>query len=173
MSAAGSPTGRLRALGLDVPAAGPAAAWHLPVADAGGLLHVSGQVPFVDGGELLHEGRLEGDADIDVGRACARRCAAFVLAQLAAAAGGLENVALVKVTVFVASAPGFTRQPEVAHGASELFLEVLEANGRHARSAVGVAALPLGAPVEVEAVARVLAGSVRRSTSLDTEPYDR
>jgi enamine deaminase RidA (YjgF/YER057c/UK114 family) len=150
-----TPTERLRALGLELPAPDPVLAWHLPVAQDDGLLWVSGQVPFVDGA-LLHTGALATDEDVAVGYACARRCAAHVLAQLARAAGSLERiVAVPKLTVFVASAPGFTRQPEVAHGASELLHEVLGDAGRHARSAVGVAALPLGAPVEVEAVARV------------------
>lgn len=150
-----TPTERLRALGLELPAPDPVLDWHLPVADDDGLLWVSGQVPFVDGA-LPHTGALASDDDVAIGYDCARRCAAHVLAQLTKAAGSLERIAAVpKITVFVASAPGFTRQPEVAHGASELLFEVLGAAGRHARSAVGVAALPLGAPVEVEAVARV------------------
>lgn len=151
-----TPTERLRALGLDLPAPHPVLAWHLPVADDDGLLWVSGQVPFVDGGELLRTGPLTSDDDVRIGYDCARRCAAHVLAQLGKAAGSLERIAAVpKITVFIASAPGFTRQPEVAHGASELIHEVLGEAGRHARSAVGVASLPLGASVEVEAVARV------------------
>jgi enamine deaminase RidA (YjgF/YER057c/UK114 family) len=150
-----TPTQRLRELGLALPAPDAGFAWHQPVAQDDGLLWVSGQVPFVDG-ELLHTGPLATDDDVTIGYACARRCAAHVLAQLARAAGSLEQIAAVpKLTVFVASAPGFTRQPEVAHGASDLLFEVLGDAGRHARSAVGVAALPLGAPVEVEAVARL------------------
>lgn len=150
-----TPTERLRALGLELPAPDAVLDWHLPVADDDGLLWVSGQVPFVDG-RLPHTGALASEADVAVGYDCARRAAAHVLARLARAAGSLERVAAVpKLTVFVASAPRFTWQPEVAHGASELIYEVLGDAGRHARSAVGVAALPLGAPVEVEAVARV------------------
>jgi enamine deaminase RidA (YjgF/YER057c/UK114 family) len=150
MSAAADPTGLPHA-------SGPATAWHLPVAAGGdGTLHVSGQVPFDDEGAVLQTGRLETEADVAAGVACARRCAAHVLAQLKAAAGGdLGRVTMVKLTVFVASAPGFTQQPQVANGASELIHELLGDRGRHARSAIGVASLPLGVPVEVEAVARL------------------
>ena len=145
-------------MSIDLPAAGgPATAWHLPTAVADdGTLYVSGQVPFTDDGGLLRTGRLEDEGDVEVGQACARRCAAHVLAQLQAAADGdLDRVTLLKLTVFVASAPGFTLQPLVANGASELVHELLGDRGRHARSAVGVASLPLGVPVDVEAIARL------------------
>lgn len=145
-------------MSIDLPkAGGPMAAWQLPTAaDEDGTLYVSGQVPFTDDGGLLHTGRLEREADVEMGQACARRCAAHVLAQLKEAAGGdLSRVTVLKLTVFVASGPEFTLQPLVANGASELVHEVLGDAGRHARSAVGVAQLPLGVPVEVEAIARL------------------
>lgn len=150
-----TPSDRLAALGITLKANPAALAWHLPVADDDGILHVSGQVPFTADGGLLHVGRLETADDVEIGYACARQCAIHVLAQLEAAAGSLARVRLTKITVFVASAPDFTGQPEVAHGASELLYEILGDAGRHARSAVGVAALPLGVPVEVEAIARI------------------
>jgi enamine deaminase RidA (YjgF/YER057c/UK114 family) len=153
-----SAAARLEALGIVLEAAPAAAEWHLPVANGAGVLYVSGQVPFVDG-SLPHTGRLTTDADVEIGRWCARQCAIHVLAQLEAAAGTLERIeSVLKLTVFVASAPGFTRQPEVAHSASELLHAVLGPAGRHARSAVGVSALPLDAPVEIEAIASIRPG---------------
>jgi len=122
------------------------------VVSAGRHLWVSGQVAAADG-DLLATGVVGADVDLEVARRCARQCAANLLDRIREAPGGLESVVrVVKLTVYVASAPGFTEQHLVANGASELLVEVLGDAGRHARAAIGVAALPLGSPVEVEAV---------------------
>jgi enamine deaminase RidA (YjgF/YER057c/UK114 family) len=116
---------------------------------------MSGQVAFI-GTELLATGVLGDDIDIPTGQACARQCAINLLGRLQEELGSLAHVKKVlKLTVFVSSAPGFRDQPQVANGASEVFAEVLGARGRHARSAVGVAELPLGTPVEIEAIIAV------------------
>jgi enamine deaminase RidA (YjgF/YER057c/UK114 family) len=144
---------RLTRLGLQLPDPPAAVAAFEPVVRAGSTVYVSGQVATRDG-ELVATGRLGDDLDVAGGQDAARQCALNVLAQLRAAAGGLDGVErLVKVTVFVASTPDFTAQPQVADGASRLFVDVLGPAGRHARAAIGVAALPIGSPVEVEAVA--------------------
>jgi enamine deaminase RidA (YjgF/YER057c/UK114 family) len=150
-----SPTAQLARLGVTVPEApAPAAAYvgHVLVGD---LIHTAGQLPLRDGA-LLAEG-LVGDAvDVDTAQQCARVCAINVLAQVRAAGRDLDDVRrILKLTVFVASAPGFTDQHLVANGASEFLGEVFGDAGRHARSAVGVAALPLGSPVEIEAIVAV------------------
>lgn len=152
-----TPSERLAALGITLHARSAALDWQTPVAVDGDTLHVSGQVPFTEdeGLALTHVGRLEDESDVEIGRACARQCAIHVLAQLEAAAGGLERVRMVRITVFIASAPEFTFQSDVANGASDLLYDVLGDAGRHARSAIGVASLPLGCAVEVEAIARI------------------
>lgn len=152
-----TPSERLAALGITLHARPAALDWQTPVAVDGDTLHVSGQVPFTEdtGLALTHVGRLEDESDVEIGRACARQCAIHVLAQLEAAAGGLERVRMVRITVFIASAPEFSFQSDVANGASDLLYDVLGDAGRHARSAIGVAALPLGCAVEVEAIARI------------------
>jgi enamine deaminase RidA (YjgF/YER057c/UK114 family) len=108
------------------------------------------------GDGLVATGRLGAEIDLDTGRACARQCALNLVAQLKAALDDLGRVRqFVKVTVFVASEPSFTDQHLVANGASELLADVFGDAGRHARSALGMASLPLGSPVEVEAVVQV------------------
>lgn len=135
---------------LPVPAA-PAAA-YLPFMRSGNLLFTAGQLPLVEG-RLAATGLVGRDVELEAAKAAARHCAINILAQVQAATGNLETIArLVKLTVFVASAPGFTEQHLVANGASEFLAEALGERGRHARSAVGVAALPLDAAVEIEAV---------------------
>lgn len=125
-----------------------------PLVRDGKLLLLSGQVAFV-GSELLATGRLGDDVDNDTGRACARQCAVNLLGRIQEELGSLDEVdQVVKLTIFVASAPGFREQHVVAHGASDIFREVLADRGKHARSAIGVAELPLGTPVEVEAIVR-------------------
>ena len=120
----------------------------------GDLVVMSGQIAMVDS-ELLATGRLGDNVDLDTGRACARQCAINLLGRLQEELGSLDDVAqVVKLTIFVASASGFREQHLVAHGATDLFVEVLGEKGKHARSAVGVAELPLGTPVEVEATLR-------------------
>lgn len=150
------PEQRLAELDLELPAPPTAVAAYEPFVVVGATVHVSGQIAMRDG-ELVARGRLGGEVDVATGQECARACALNVLAQLrAAASGSLERVhRLVKVNVVVASDPGFAEQPQVANGASQLFLDVLGSAGAHARSAVGVAALPLGTPVEIDAVAEI------------------
>lgn len=126
-----------------------------PLRREGNLLMMSGQVAFV-GTELLATGVLGDDVDVPTGQACARQCAINLLGRLQEELGSLANVKQVlKLTVFVSSAPGFRDQPKVANGASEVFAHVLGERGCHARSAIGVAELPLGTPVEVEAIVAV------------------
>jgi enamine deaminase RidA (YjgF/YER057c/UK114 family) len=142
---------RLAELGIVLPQPAAPVASYVPVVIAGGLAHVSGQLPFVEG--ALVTGRLGEDVDLDLGTRAARACALMILAQLGAALGSLDRVArVVKLGAFVNSAAGFTDQPKVANGASDLMVEVFGEAGRHARSAVGVPVLPLGAAVEVDAI---------------------
>ncbi|MBI2237997.1 MAG: RidA family protein, partial [Actinobacteria bacterium] len=128
---------------------------YVPVRVSGDLAYVAGQVAMVEG-EVLHSGHLGAEVSVEEGQEAAKRCALQVLAALKESLGSLDRVrGIVQVNVFVSSAPGFTEQPKVANGASDLFVEVFGESGRHARAAVGVAELPLGAPVEVAVVARV------------------
>ena len=142
---------RLVELGIELPAPAAPVAAYVPVVVAGNLAHVSGQLPFV-GGKLV-TGRLGEDVSLEQGVAAARACGLMILAQLEAALGSLDRVErIVKLGAFVSSAAAFTDQPKVANGASELMAEVFGEAGKHARSAVGVPVLPLGAAVEVDAV---------------------
>jgi enamine deaminase RidA (YjgF/YER057c/UK114 family) len=137
------------------PAPAPAGAYTatLTVDD---LLFTSGQVAVDPEGRLVARGALGAEVDLDTGVACARQCAINVVTQVAAALGDLDQVRrVVKLTVFVASAPGFTDQPLVANGASELITHIFGEIGIHTRSAVGVAALPGNSPVEVEAILQI------------------
>jgi enamine deaminase RidA (YjgF/YER057c/UK114 family) len=142
---------KLQALGIDLPAAPKAVANYLPAVQAGDLVIVSGQLPLKDG-QLTCTGKLGDDVTIDAGYAAARQCAINALAALSGVIGGdWSRVAqVVRLGGFVASASGFTDQPKVVNGASDLMVEVFGDIGRHARAAVGVAELPLGAAVEVE-----------------------
>jgi enamine deaminase RidA (YjgF/YER057c/UK114 family) len=151
-----SPEERLRALGIDLPAAAAPVAAYVSCVRTGDLVYVSGQVPLVDG-KPAWTGRLgAGGLGVEEGAAAAQRCAVNVIAALKAELGDLGRVRrVVKLTGFVACEPGFTDHPKVVNGASELFGEVFGEAGRHARAAVGVAALPLGVPVEVEAIVEV------------------
>ena len=146
---------RLAELGITLPAAAAPVASYVPAVEAGGLLHISGQISFAEDGSLIL-GRLGDDLELDDGIAAARRCGVMLLAQMKAALGSLDRVGrVVKLGVFVNSAPGFTNQPKVANGASELMQQVFGEAGRHARSAVGVAVLPLGVAVEIDAIVEV------------------
>ena len=146
---------RLAALGLTLPPVVPPVAAYVPAVRTGSYVYVSGQLPTVDG-KLPAVGKVGGAVTAEDAAGMARTCALNALAAAAAAAGGLEGIRrIVKVTGFVASAPGFTGQPQVINGASELLIEVFGEDGKHARSAVGVAELPLNAPVEVELIAEV------------------
>ncbi|HEV2785086.1 MAG TPA: RidA family protein [Solirubrobacteraceae bacterium] len=148
------PDERLAALGVELPAPPAPAAAYKPWSVAGDLVFTAGQLPLVDG-KLLRTGRLGDEVTTAEGADLARAAAINVLAVARAAAGDLRRVRVVKLTVFVASADGYTEQHLVANGASEFVAQVLGDDGLHARSAVGVASLPLGAPVEVEAVLRL------------------
>jgi enamine deaminase RidA (YjgF/YER057c/UK114 family) len=146
---------RLVELGIELPPAAAPLASYVPVRISGGHAFVAGQVPLEDG-RLLVWGRLGAGLSIEQGQAAARRCALQGLAALRDALGSLDRVrAIVKLEVFVTSAPGFTDQPKVANGASDVLVEVFGDEGRHARVAVGVSELPLGAPVEVALIASV------------------
>ena len=148
---------RLKELGLTIPVAAAPVASYIPAVEQGGLLHISGQISFAEDGSLI-KGRLGDDVDLDGGIAAARRCGVMLLAQMKAALGSLDRVEkIVKLGVFVNSTPDFVDQPKVANGASELMQDVFGEAGRHARSAVGVAVLPLGVAVEVDAIVAVRA----------------
>lgn len=147
---------KLEELGLTLPQAAAPVAAYVPAVEAGGMLHVSGQLPFRDGQVVT--GRLGAGVSLEEGQDAAQRCGLMLVAQLKAALGDLSRVKrIVKLGVFVNSAPDFTDQPKVANGASELMVALFGDAGRHARSAVGVAVLPLGAAVEVDAVVEVAA----------------
>ena len=145
---------RLASLGLSLPEVATPAGAYTPYTRAGALVFTAGQLPLV-GGELAGVGTLGADVTRQQGAELARIAGLNVLAIAAEAAGDLDEVRVVKATVFVASAPGFAEQSQVADGASDLFAAVLGQPGVHARSAVGVASLPKGSPVEVEAVLEV------------------
>ncbi len=145
---------RLAELGIELPPAAAPVAAYVPLVVAGELAHVSGQLPFV-GGSLV-TGRVGEDVSLEQGTAAARACGLMILAQLQSALGSLDRVErIVKLGAFVNSAAGFTDQPKVANGASELMAEVFGEAGRHARSAVGVPVLPLGAAVEIDAIVAI------------------
>ncbi len=142
---------KLAELGLVLPPAAAPVAAYVPAVEAGGMLHLSGQLPFRDGRVVT--GRLGGNLSLEEGQEAARLCGLMVVAQVKAALGGFDRVRrIVKLGVFVNSTPDFTDQPKVANGASELMAALFGEAGRHARAAVGVAALPLGAAVEVDAI---------------------
>jgi enamine deaminase RidA (YjgF/YER057c/UK114 family) len=146
---------RLAELDIHLPEPAAPVASYVPAVEAGGLLYISGQLPFRADGSLI-TGRLGEDYDVAHGQEAAERCAIMLLAQLQKALGSLERVErIVKLGVFVASDPHFTEQPQVANGASQLMERVFGEAGRHARSAVGVPVLPLGAAVEVDAIVAV------------------
>ena len=152
-----TPEQRITELGLQLPEPPAPVASYVPTVVSGRLVFVSGQVPLVDG-RIRAPGLVGDEVTQEQAVNEARACAVNVLAQLRAAAGSLNRIArILKVTVFVASAPGFRAQPLVANGASDLFVDVFGEAGRHARAAVGVAELPLGASVEVEAIAELVA----------------
>ena len=144
---------RLTELGIELPPPPEALAAYVPVRVVAGLAFVAGQVPMVDG-EVLHGGRLGDDVSVEQGTDAARHGAVQALSALRGALGTFDRIeALAQVTVFVAATAGFTQHPAVANGASELLVEALGDEGKHARAAVGVASLPLGASVEVAVTA--------------------
>ena len=145
---------KLAEMGLTLPQVVPPLAAYVPAVQSGNYVYVSGQLPMVDG-KLPYTGKVGAEVTPEQGAELARYCALNALAAIDSLVGLAAIVKIVKITGFVASAPGFTGQPAVVNGASELFGDVLGELGRHARSAVGVAELPLGAPVEVEVIAEV------------------
>lgn len=141
---------RITALGITLPAAPAPVATYVPAVQTGDLLFVSGQI------SAGVTGSVGDDITVDQGYDAARGCGLALLAQARVALGSLDRIArVVKLTGFVASGPGFTQQPEVVNGASDLMVEVFAEAGRHTRAAVSAAALPRGAAVEVEAVFEV------------------
>ena len=146
----GSAVERLQALGLDLPSVGGDSNYvnHRSV---GSSIHVAGQLPYKDG-ELLGQGILGRDVEVEAARDLARQAALNALAVAADAAGGLDRVRIVQMLVFVASTPAFGQQSKVADAASQLLVDVLGEHGRHARTAIGVASLPRNSPVEIQMV---------------------
>ena len=143
---------RLKDLGITIPQAAAPAANYVPTVVTGSTLYVSGQIPMGSGG-LEFIGKLGADMDAETGAAAARLCAINIIAQAKSALGDLDRVGrIVKLVGFVNSSPDFGDQPKVINGASDLMFEIFGEAGRHARSAVGVPVLPLGAAVEVDAV---------------------
>ena len=150
-----SATERLAALGLTLPPVATPLAGYVPAVRTSGFVYVSGQVPVADG-KLLGTGKVGSEVGTEEAARMARACALNGLAAAASVAGGLDGIRrIVKVVGFVASAPGFSGQPQVINGASEFLIEVFGEDGKHARSAIGVAELPLNAPVEVEMIVEV------------------
>lgn len=148
---------KLEELGLTLPEAAAPIASYVPLVEANGFIHVSGQLPFRDGQVVT--GRLGENTSLEQGQDAARLCALMVVAQLKKHLGDLSRVErVVKLGVFVNSAGDFTDHPQVANGASDLMEALFGDAGKHARAAVGVPALPRGAAVEVDAVVQVAAG---------------
>ena len=143
---------RLAALGLELPEVATPAGAYVPAVISGNLVFTAGQIPLVDG-KLMAEGRLGAEITAEQGKEIAQRCALNAIAAVKSVLGDLERVKkVVKVVGFVASTPDFTAQPGVVNGASELLQAAFGDVGIHARSAVGVAVLPLNSPVEVELI---------------------
>lgn len=151
------PTSRLRELGYELPSVPEPAGSYVPAVRSGSFVFTAGQLPFRDG-QLSSKGKVGNEVGVEEAKEAARLCALNALAAASEAAGSLEDIIrIVKVTGYVASEKGFNRQPEVLNGASDLLGEVFGGAGLHARSAVGVAELPLDSPVEVELVVEVSA----------------
>jgi len=147
------PSARLAALGLTLPTVAAPVGTYVPALRHGDLVWTSGQLPFSEGSLLATGAVGSRDGDVTPERAaeCARAAALNAIAAAAQVAGGIDQIErVIKVVGFVASAPDFTAQPTVVNGASDLLVEIFGDAGRHARSAVGVVSLPLGAPVEIE-----------------------
>lgn len=147
-----SPETRLEELGIDLPETPAPAGAYVPATRAGKLVFTAGQLP-VEAGEPTLRGKVGDTVGVDEAREAARLCAMNALAAASTQTGGVAGISrIIKVTGFVASAPGFNEQPQVINGASEFLGEIFGGAGLHARSAVGVAELPMDAPVEVELV---------------------
>lgn len=145
---------KIAELGLELPQPAAPVASYVPAVEAGGMLFISGQLPFVDG--TVVTGRLGEDVSLEQGEAAARACGIMLIAQMKAALGSLDRVErIVKLGAFISSTADFTAQPKVANGASDLMVQVFGPAGQHARSAVGVPVLPLGAAVEIDAIVAI------------------
>lgn len=152
---AGTVEARMQEQGLSLPSVAAPAGNYVPAVQTGSLLFISGQLPIVDGAVRVR-GTLGGGVSLEDGQEAARLCALNIIAQAKAALGDLDRVTrVVKLVGFVSSAPDFGDQPKVVNGASDLMVAAFGDDGRHARAAVGVASLPLGAAVEVEAILEV------------------
>jgi enamine deaminase RidA (YjgF/YER057c/UK114 family) len=150
-----TPEERLAEMGLQIPPLAGSVATYVPAVRTGSYVYISGQLPWRDG-ELIHSGKVGADVSPDDAYECARQCALNALAAIRSQVGDLSAVTrVVKLVGFVASDPGFTEQPQVVNGASELLGQIFGDVGQHARSAVGVAVLPLDTPVEVELIVEV------------------
>lgn len=152
---AGKIDAHLADLGITLPTATAPVANYVPYVISGNLVHISGQITM-ENGDLKFVGKLGADYDVETGQKAARLCALNLVAQLKAAIGDLDKVSrVVKLNAFVNSAPDFTDQPKVVNGASDTMVEIFGDAGKHARSAVGVAALPLGVAVEIDGIFEV------------------
>ncbi|MCK6600404.1 MAG: RidA family protein [Bacteroidetes bacterium] len=150
-----TPESKLTSLGITLPQPTAPLANYVPVKRSGTTLYVSGQLPLADG-KLLAEGKTGAEVSPELAATCARQCIINALAAIRGEIGTLDRIfQIVKLTGFVASAPGFTGQPAVVNGASDFLVEVFGDAGRHARSAVGVSELPRNAPVEIELIAEL------------------
>jgi len=149
-----APTERLRELGIELPPAVTPAGAYIPARRSGSLVFTAGQLPFVDGA-LPATGKVGAEVSPEEAKQYAATCILNALASVHALVGIDSIKRVVKVVGFVASAEGFTGQPGVVNGASELLGEIFGDAGKHARSAVGVAELPIGAPVEIELIVEV------------------
>lgn len=151
-----NPQERMQELGLELPQVPMPAASYVPAVRTGNLVFTAGQVSFEDG-EIRVTGKVGDAVSLEEAQHAARLCALNALAAAASEAGGLDRISrIIKVVGYVASAPGFNGQPQVVNGASDLLGEIFGENGHHARSAVGVAELPLGVPVEVEMIVELV-----------------
>ncbi|WP_412776565.1 RidA family protein [Thalassospira lucentensis] len=149
---AGKIDAHLADLGITLPAATAPVANYVPYVIAGNLVHISGQITM-ENGELKFVGKLGKDYQVEDGQKAARLCALNLVAQLKSAIGDLDKVTrVVKLNAFVNSDPAFTDQPKVVNGASDTMVEIFGDAGKHARSAVGVASLPLGVAVEIDGI---------------------
>lgn len=149
------PSQKMAELNIQLPSIAAPVGSYVPALKSGSFVYTSGQLPFSDG-KLLHNGRVGANVSLEQAAQAARQAGLNALSAAAQAAGGINHIRrLIKVTVYVSSDPAFTDQPKVANGASDLFVQILGDAGRHARAAIGVAALPLGACVEIDLVAEV------------------
>jgi enamine deaminase RidA (YjgF/YER057c/UK114 family) len=150
-----TPEERLAELGLSIPQVAAPVAAYVPAVRTGSYVYTAGQLPLRDGA-LMHSGKVGADVSPEQAYECARQCALNALAAICSQVGDLSAITrVVKLVGFVSSEPGFTGQPQVVNGASELLGQIFGDLGQHARSAVGVSVLPMDAPVEVELVVEV------------------